>query len=98
MSFNESEVRRSAFDDQVGGGHYKRLAIQPIEYCQRNNLGACESFVVKYVTRWREKGGINDLAKAIHCIELLIEMEGKKSETPIKDLAIKIMEEINKKD
>lgn len=65
----------TAFAKQIGGDHYKHLPIQPIEYCQRNGLGAVESFVVKYVTRWKNKGGIEDLRKAIHLLEMLVEME-----------------------
>lgn len=65
----------SAFDTQVGGDHYKDLAIQPAEYCQRNKLGALESFVVKYVTRHREKGKRKDIEKAIHCLQLLLEID-----------------------
>tara|TARA_Y100000780_G_C13690927_1_gene419541 strand:+ start:207 stop:482 length:276 start_codon:yes stop_codon:yes gene_type:complete len=60
---------------QEGGTHYKKLAIQPIEYCQRNNLNHCESSVVKYVTRWKDKNGVEDLKKAIHYLEYLIELE-----------------------
>ena len=67
----------SALATQVGGGHYKALAIQPVEYIQRNNLGFCEGSVVKYVSRWRAKGGVEDLKKAKHFLDLLIEMEGK---------------------
>jgi hypothetical protein len=65
----------SAFDTQVGGDHYKDLAIQPAEYCQRNKLGALESFVVKYVTRHPEKGKRKDIEKAIHCLQLLLEID-----------------------
>lgn len=65
----------SAFETQVGGGHYKALAIQPVEYCQRNSLGFCESSVVKYVTRHREKNGRQDIEKAIHFLQLLLEIE-----------------------
>ena len=61
---------------QVGGNHYKKHAIQPIEYCQKNALNYCESNVVKYITRWRDKGGLEDLNKAKHYIDLLIELEG----------------------
>ncbi len=71
----EKALEQRALDRQEGGDHYKKLAIQPIEYCHRNNLGTCESFVVKYVTRWRDKGGIEDLKKARHTLDLLIEME-----------------------
>jgi hypothetical protein len=47
-------------ETQVGGDHYKKYRIQPIEYCHANGLGACESYVIKYVTRWKDKGGIQD--------------------------------------
>ena len=60
---------------QVGGDHYKKLAIQPAEYCQRNKLNFCESSVVKYVTRHRVKNGREDIEKAIHFLKLLIEIE-----------------------
>lgn len=60
---------------QVGGTHYKKYEIQPIEYCQQNGLNYCESNVIKYITRWRDKGGLEDLKKAKHMIDLLIEIE-----------------------
>jgi DNA-directed RNA polymerase subunit RPC12/RpoP len=63
------------FSEQVGGDHYKALAIQPIEYCQRNGLSYCEANVVKYVTRHRFKGGSQDILKAIHNLQLLLKME-----------------------
>lgn len=65
----------SALADQVGGRHYKWLAIQPAEYCQRNRLPYCESSVIRYVTRHREKNGREDIEKAIHCLRLLLEFE-----------------------
>lgn len=60
---------------QVGGGHYKEMPIQPAEFCQRNKLGFCESSVVKYVSRHSEKGGRQDIEKAIHFLEILLELE-----------------------
>jgi len=57
---------------QEGGDHY-RLAIQPIDYIYQNGLGYMEGNVVKYVTRHEQKGGKEDLLKAIHYLELLIE-------------------------
>lgn len=60
---------------QVGGDHYKSLAIQPTEYIHRNGLGFCEGNVVKYVTRHDRKDGRKDLEKAIHYLQMLIEME-----------------------
>lgn len=67
----------SAFDTQEGGNHYKTMAIQPTEYCHRNRLGFIEGCVVKYVSRWRNKNGIEDLKKARHFLDLLIELEQK---------------------
>lgn len=66
-----------AADKQVGGDHYKQYPIQPYEYNQRNGLRYLEGNVVKYVTRHRNKHGKEDLLKALHCIELLIELEYK---------------------
>lgn len=65
----------SALKEQAGGNHYKHLAIQPVEYIHKNGLGFIEGSVVKYVTRWRNKNGLEDLKKARHFIDLLIEME-----------------------
>lgn len=63
----------SALDKQTGGDHYKKLKIQPAEYAEANGLSSLEGKVVKYVTRHEDKGGVQDLRKAIHCLELLIE-------------------------
>lgn len=71
-------LARSPLATQVGGAHYKKLKIQPIEYVHANNIGYCEGTAIKYLTRWRDKGGIQDLEKAKHFIELLIELETKK--------------------
>lgn len=65
---------------QVAGDHYKNFKIQPIEYIHANALGFCEGSVVKYVTRWRTKGGLTDLKKARHFIDLLIELEEAKGD------------------
>lgn len=65
----------TALTKQVAGSHYKSLPIQPVEFCQRNGLGFCESSVVKYVARHREKNGRQDIEKAIHFLELLLELE-----------------------
>lgn len=62
---------------QVGGDHYKRCPIQPVEYIHANQIGFFEGNVIKYVTRWQDKGGIADLEKAKHYIDLLIELETK---------------------
>jgi hypothetical protein len=67
----------SALEQQIGGDHYKSLSIQPVEYIHRNGLGFIEGSVIKYVTRWRQKGGVADLEKARHFLDLLIQMEGR---------------------
>lgn len=68
-------MKPSPLKTQVGGNHYKDLAIQPAEYCQKNKLGYLESNAIKYATRFRFKGGEQDIMKAIHCLELLLELE-----------------------
>lgn len=72
------------FDTQVGGNHYKKCKIQPAEYTLANNLGYCEGTAIKYLTRWKDKGGITDLRKAIHYIEMLIEIETSKQQSTLK--------------
>lgn len=62
---------------QVGGSHYKDLKIQPIEFIHANNIPFCEANAIKYLCRWRSKNGIEDLKKARHYIDLLIELETK---------------------
>jgi hypothetical protein len=64
-----------ATERQEGGDHYKGMAIQPVEYIYRNGIGFVEGCVIKYVSRWKLKGGVEDLKKARHFLDLLIEME-----------------------
>lgn len=77
MSFNESEARRSALHNQVNGDHYSRMKMQPAEFITINNIGFLEGCVIKRMCRWKAKDGIQDLAKAIHEIELLMELHQK---------------------
>jgi|SRR5690554_4741802 hypothetical protein len=65
----------SARDRQVAGSHYREATIQPYEYAMANGFGYCESLALRYLTRHRRKNGAEDLRKAVHCIELLIEAE-----------------------
>jgi hypothetical protein len=62
-----------SFKKQVGGNHYKKYKIQPVEFNIKNNIGFCEGNVIKYVLRFKDKNGIADLEKAKHYLELLIE-------------------------
>lgn len=77
MNEHQEAAPCSAFATQVGGTHYADLAIQPTEYCQLNRLGFCESSVVKYVSRHKAKDGRRDIEKAIHFLQLLLEIEYK---------------------
>lgn len=65
-----AKVIDSAFDTQVGGDHYRQMAIQPVEFIAKNNLGFCAGNVIKYVCRHHAKGGAEDLDKAIHYLQL----------------------------
>lgn len=65
----------SASTVQIGGSHYKDMAIQPSEYILKNGLGWAEGCAIGYISRWRQKGGVQDLEKAIHTLQLLIESE-----------------------
>jgi len=78
ISDNEPVGQPNALSIQVGGDHYKNLAIQPAEYIYANNMGFFEGNVLKYISRWKQKNGIADLQKAKHYIDLLIELESKK--------------------
>jgi hypothetical protein len=63
-----------ATDKQVGGSHYKDCKIMPIEYIYKNKLDFLEGNVVKYITRHKLKGGIEDIKKVIHYAELILEL------------------------
>jgi hypothetical protein len=58
---------------QVGGSHYQ-LPIQPVDYIVKNNIPYLEGNVIKYVTRHRNKNGVDDIDKAIHYLEIIKEM------------------------
>jgi hypothetical protein len=60
---------------QVGGSHYAGTAIQHVTFCQRNRIPWCEANAIKYVLRHRRKNGRQDLEKAMHYLELLIDEE-----------------------
>ena len=67
----------TVLDRQIGGDHYKKYSIQPVEFIMENNLDYCQANVIKYITRFRDKNGVEDLRKAKHYVEMLIEFELK---------------------
>jgi len=76
------EAKREGLDDmglaletQIGGDHYSSMKIQPMEFSMANNLNACQHTAIKYICRYKDKNGIEDIDKAIHTLELLKELE-----------------------
>lgn len=64
-----------ALDVQVAGDHYKGMVIQPVEFITRNGLGFLPGCVIKRVCRYKSKAGAQDLRKAIHELQLMLELE-----------------------
>ena len=62
---------------QVGGDHYKKMAIQPAEFINKNKLLFAEGNAIKYICRHSSKGGIQDIDKAIHYLEMVKERDYK---------------------
>lgn len=77
MKFTEDSI---ASDSRPGFEiHYAALVIEPAEYILRNDIGFCEGNVIKYVSRWRYKNGVQDLIKARRYLDLLIDNEASKN-------------------
>jgi len=70
----KAKSNNSANDVQIGGRHYKNKKIQPWDFIIANDLGFLEGNIVKYIARWKDKGGIKDLEKARHYLDKLIEV------------------------
>lgn len=68
-------VNIGALDVQVGGDHYKGMKIQPFTYAMQNNFNAGQFGVLKYISRYKNKNGLEDLRKAMHFLQLLAESE-----------------------
>lgn len=67
----------SALNTQVAGNHYSKMKIQPVEFIHANGIPFIEGCIIKYAARWRDKGGVEDLKKIKHFVDLLIELESK---------------------
>ena len=77
---------------QEGGGHYKDKGIQPIQYTMQNKLSFCEGNVVKYISRYKNKNGIEDLAKVVHYALLAAYEEyGEEGSTELKNKVLKLL-------
>ncbi len=72
LTMSDKSMFDEAFpqDKQIGGSHYKNFPIQPYEFISKNNLSFFQGCVVKYVCRYLNKAGIQDLEKIIHYCQL----------------------------
>ena len=68
-------MAKKALDTQVGGGHYKDLPIQPLEFFHANKIPALEAAAIKYIVRHKFKNGVEDIDNAIHILNILKELE-----------------------
>ena len=86
VTTKESPVRvvegATALEVQVGGDHYLQMPMQPIEYILSNDMTYIEGRVTEYMARWRKKGGTEDLKKAQHLIQLMIQFVDEKGRLP----------------
>lgn len=81
MTVKDDFKKLFPLDFQEGGSHYKKFRIQPYEFTRTNNLSFFQGNVIKYVCRYKEKNGIEDLRKIIHYCELEIDQIRKEKET-----------------
>ena len=65
----------SAYNKQIGGSHYKDMTIQPSEFINKNNLPFAEGNAIKYICRHKHKGERQDLEKAKHYIDMILERD-----------------------
>lgn len=73
--FADENRAENALNTQIGGSHYRKLKIQPIEFIHANGLDFFQGSIVKYATRHKDKGGAADLRKIIHFAQLAIELQ-----------------------
>ena len=65
----------SVWNKQIGGNHYSKYKIQPSKFVTENKLLYPEGCVIKYIVRHQDKGGKEDLEKAKHMIDMIIERD-----------------------
>tara|TARA_A100001201_G_scaffold124_1_gene370 strand:+ start:3512 stop:3730 length:219 start_codon:yes stop_codon:yes gene_type:complete len=65
----------NTYKKQIGGSHYKRMAFQPSEFINKNRLPFAEGSAIKYICRHTAKGGQEDIKKAIHYLEMILERD-----------------------
>lgn len=80
-----------ALKTQIGGDHYAKMPIQPAEFILANNIGVYESKAIEYIVRWKNKGGVTSLQKAIHALQIVIDHEQSKENAPESEAHKQIM-------
>ena len=65
----------SAYKKQIGGSHYKNMVVQPSEFINKNKLLFAEGNAIKYICRHKQKGERQDLEKAKHYIDMILERD-----------------------
>lgn len=78
-TLNDGVFKVSANETQVGGIHYRKKSIQHWDYVAANDLDYFQGQITKYVSRWKDKNGLQDLRKAQHFLEKYIEVEEAKA-------------------
>ena len=76
-ALNSDISTESAIDKQIGGSHYMYMEIQPAQFINKNKILFAEGNAIKYICRHSEKGGIKDIDKAIHYLEMIKERDYK---------------------
>ena len=76
------------YDKQVGGDHYSKMKIQPAEFINKNKLPFAEGNAIKYICRHINKGGEQDLEKAKHYIDMIIERDYPEVKDDRKEITI----------
>ena len=74
---------RSINEFQIGGTHYQKLDPAPWDVITAWNLGYLDGTALKYIARWRDKGGLEDIRKAIHFLQKFIEVETEKQASAV---------------
>jgi len=73
MEWHATAPKEGVLDTQIGGSHYKDMKIQPVEFIVANDIPYREGGAIKYICRHKNKNGVEDLKKAVHYLEMIIE-------------------------
>lgn len=85
-------MQTTANERQIGGDHYKRDgSLEHWDLIERSGIGYLEGCATKYVARWRQKGGVQDLEKAEHYVQKLIELHDEGVRLPRGVASVKLV-------